>query len=164
MHEKLVNSNKHTDITFVLPNDQRVTAHSFIVEVRCPKLLTTNITEKKKGKYYIASTNYLGQPELLLLLHYIYSGALPSTDKEKYSVRVLLSLCKCAEVYALDSLTNEVCKLLWGIFDSKSVVRGSKMAKEVNTTKGSLCCDLWKITHWTKEKPMEVRFTFFHSY
>lgn len=150
-----MNSNKYTDITFVLPNDQRVTAHSFILEVRCPKLLTTNITELKKGKYYIASTNYLAQQELLLLLHYVYSGTLPTPEKP-YSVRVLLSLCKCAEVYGLEGLLNEVCKLLWAALDTKNVVRGSKIASEVNTEKGSYYCNLWKIIHWTKEKPLDV--------
>eukprot|EP01127_Copromyxa_protea_P017256 TRINITY_DN5234_c3_g1_i2.p1 TRINITY_DN5234_c3_g1~~TRINITY_DN5234_c3_g1_i2.p1 ORF type:complete len:507 (-),score=71.93 TRINITY_DN5234_c3_g1_i2:68-1588(-) len=155
MHEKLVNSNNHTDITFVLPNDQRVTAHSFIVEVRCPKILTTNITEKKKGKYYIASTNYLSQQELLLVLHYVYSGALPITDKP-HVVRVLMSLCKCAEVYEMDGLLNEACKLLWAALDTKNVTRGAKMAAELNTVKGAVCCELWKVVHWTKEKPFEL--------
>lgn len=154
MHEKLVNSNKYTDITFVLPSDQRVTAHSFIVQVRCPKLLTNNITEKRKGKYYIAATNYLYQPELLLLLHYIYSGTLPT--EKPHAVRVLLSLCKCAEVYGMDGLLQEACRHLWSALDAKSVIRGSKIASEVSTARGAQCCELWKAIHWTKEKTFDV--------
>lgn len=104
-------------------------AHSYIVTVRCPKLLS-GVLESKEGGVWVATESCLGSEVLLLLLFYLYTGSLAGYARH-VSLRDLLKGLRTTQILELPHLREELQRRVWEALRPKKPFRVLRQAAEL---------------------------------
>lgn len=135
-HVWIINNKKFSDVAVVTKDNTSVYTVSTIIDVRCPKLYTKDIRLRKGAKLYLENP-IIFKENLLVLLHYLYSGYLP----HKCAIEDLVSVIAVAEYLEVCTphFVNEIYRKIYSLCSRKNVFKlfarcNDKVIKEIYRT------------------------------
>lgn len=135
-HVWIINNKKFSDVAVVTKDNTSVYTVSTIIDVRCPKLYTKDIRLRKGAKLYLENP-IIFKENLLVLLHYLYSGYLP----HKCAIEDLVSVIAVAEYLEVCTphFVNEIYRKIYSLCSRKNIFKlfarcNDKVIKEVYLT------------------------------
>jgi hypothetical protein len=158
MHVGIVNNKKFSDVAVVTKDNNTIYTLSAIIDVRCPLLYTKEVRMKKGAKHYLENVCQKKEP-LVVLLHYLYSGYLPTRGCTVEDFTATLEVAEFLDV-ATPHLHNEVSRRIYALCTRKTVFKMKAANAHVAVVHDvclSYIADHWDAFSSTKLAELQVR-------